>query len=213
MGPFAAILKSLVSSLFGAALPLSDHPPEKAALTLLMALAGVAALASGPSACRGCAGFVFLPALIAMGAAFVLTAPLWRALLGEKTCPPRLSLLAGLVVAAALLASPSATPGTRKAALAALAPGLCRASPSGKLDLKAAYGSDPAFLLAERFGPRPGFGPLKAGTPSQGLLALARAAAASPKAQQGSGWTTAMEFRPASPKPRKQAPAAKPRTY
>ena len=213
MGPFAAILKSLVSSLFGVALPLSDHPPEKAASTLLMALAGVAALAIGPAACKGCAGFVFMPALFAMGAAFVLTALLWRALFGERASRPRLRLLAGLAVAAALLASPSAMPGTRKAALAALAPGLCRASPSGRLDVKAAHRSDPAFLLAERFGPRRGFGPLKAEAPSLGLLALARSAAARPKVPQGSGWTTAIELRPVPPKPRKQALTTKPRKY
>ncbi len=130
IGSFAAILKSLASSLFGVALPLSDDQAEKAASTLLMALAGVAALAIGPAACKGCAGFVFMPALLAMGAAFVLTAPLWRALFGERVLPPRLRLLAGLAVAPVLLASPSTISGTRKAALAALAPGLCRASSS-----------------------------------------------------------------------------------
>ena len=213
MGPFAAILKSLVSSLFGVALPLADLPPEKAASTLLMALAGVAALAIGPAACKGCAGFVFMPALFAMGAAFVLTALLWRALFGERASRPRLRLLAGLAVAAALLASPSAMPGTRKAALAALAPGLCRASPSGRLDVQAAtHRSDPAFLLAERFGPRWGFGPLKAEAPSLDLLALARCAAARPKAPQSSGWITAIELRAAPPKP-KQALTTKPRKY
>ena len=212
MGPFAAILKSLVSSLFGVALPLADRPPEKAASTLLMALAGVAALAIGPAACKGCAGFVFMPALFAMGAAFVLTALVWRALFGERASPPRLRLLAGLAVAAALLASPSAMPGARKAALAALAPGLCRASPSGRLDVQAAVRrSDPAFLLAERFCPRRGFGPLKAEAPSQGLLALARSAAARPKVPQGSGWTTAIELRPVPPKLHKQALTTKPR--
>jgi uncharacterized membrane protein YfcA len=179
IGPFAAILKSLVSSLFGAALPLSDHPPEKAPATLVMALAGAAALAIGPAACKGCAGFVFMPALLAMGAAFVLTAPLWRALFGERASSPRLRLLAG-VVAAALLASPSAFPRTRKAALAALAPGLCRASPSGRLDVQAAYRRDA----------------LEAKAPSLDLLA------AHPKAPQGSGWTTAIELRPAPPKSR-----------
>jgi hypothetical protein len=204
-------LKSLVSSLFGVALPLSDHPPEKAASTLLMALAGVAALAIGPSACKGCAGFVFVPAFFAMGAAFVLTATLWRALFGERASSPRLRLLAGAAAAAgAVLASPSAV---SKAALAALAPGLCRASPSVRLDVKAAHRSDPAFLLAEGFGPRRGFGRLKAEAPSLGLLALARGAAARPKIPQAPGWTTAIQLRPAPPKPRKQGPAAKPRTY
>jgi hypothetical protein len=134
-------------------------------------------------------------------------------LFGEKIFPPQLSLLAGVVVVGALLASPSAIPGTRKAALAALAPGLCRASSSGRLDFKAAHRSDPAFLLAQRLGPRRGFSPLKAGAPSQGLLALARGAAALPKAPEGSGWTAVIELRPVPPKPRKQALTTKPRTY
>jgi uncharacterized membrane protein YfcA len=209
VGPFTTILKSLVSSLFGAALPLSEHSPKKAASTLLMAIAGAAALAIGPAACKGCAGFVFAPALLAMGAAFVLTAAFCRALFGERACSPRLRLLAGAAVAAgAVFASPSAIPGTRNAALAAFAPGLCRASPSGRLDVQAAaHRSDPAFLLAKRFGPR--FGPLKAEAPSLGLLALARGAAARPKVPQASGWTTVIELQPAPPKPRKQAPAAK----
>jgi uncharacterized membrane protein YfcA len=214
MDPFAAISKSLVSSLFGVALPLADRPPEKAALTLLLALAGVAALAVGPAACKGCVGFVFMPALFAMGAALVLTTPLWRALFGERALPPRLRLLAGLAVVGALLASPSAFPGTRKAALAALAPGLCRASSSGRLNVEAAaHRSDPAFLLAQRLGPRRGFGPLKAGAPSQGLLALARGAAALPKTPEGSGWTAVIELQPAPPKPRKQALTTKQRNY
>jgi uncharacterized membrane protein YfcA len=174
IGPFAAILKSLVSSLFGAALPLSDHPPEKAASTLLMALARAAALAVGPTACKGCAGFVFMPALLAMGAAFVLTATFWRALFGERAFSSRLRLLAGVAAVGALLASPSAIPGTRKAALAVLAPGLCRASSIERLDVQAAHRRDP----------------LEAKAPSLNLLA------ANPKAPQGSSWAATIELSP-----------------
>ena len=95
---------------------------------------------------------------------------------------------------AAILASPSAMPGMRTAALAALAPGLCRASPSGRLDVQAAtHRSDPATG---------GFGPLKAEAPSFDLLALARSAAARPKLPQGPGWTAVIELRPAPPKPK-----------
>ena len=83
--PFTAIFRSTVSCLFGIGLPLSDGAAaEKAASTLMLALAAVAALLNAPPACRGCVGFVFTPALFAIGAAFVLTAPLWRAFLGER---------------------------------------------------------------------------------------------------------------------------------
>jgi uncharacterized membrane protein YfcA len=53
--PFAAILKSAVSSAFGIGLPLSDgRASEKAALTLMLALAATAALLIATPACKGC---------------------------------------------------------------------------------------------------------------------------------------------------------------
>jgi uncharacterized membrane protein YfcA len=187
IGPFAAILKSLVSSLFGAALPLSDDPAEKAAATLVMALAGAAALTIGPAACKGCAGFVYLPVLLATGASFILTASFWRALFGDRVSSQRFRLLAGVAAAGALLASPSAFPETRNAALASLAPGLCRASSFDRLDVKAAHRRDP--LVAKAL--------------SSDLLT------ANPKAPQGSSWTAAIELQP----PHEQAPTTKSRNY
>ena len=151
--PFTAILRSAVSCLFGIGLPLSDGAAaEKAALTLMLALAAMAALLTAPPACRGCVGFVFTPALFAIGAAFVLTAPLWRALLGERLPRSRLRPLAVLAAVSALLAAPLTISGTRKTAFAALAPGLCRATPSQRLGLQAARYRDPVFLLAQRLG-------------------------------------------------------------
>ena len=82
--PFAAILKCAVSSVFGIGLPLSEGAPaEKAALTLMFALAAIAVLVTAAPVCRGCVGFVFMPVLFAIGAAAVLSLPLWRAMLRE----------------------------------------------------------------------------------------------------------------------------------
>ena len=173
--PFAAILKSAVSCLFGIGLPLSDGAAsEKAALTLMLALAAMAALLTATPACRGCVGFVFMPALFAIGAAFVLTAPLWRALLGERPPRSRLRPLAVLAAVSALLAAPLTISGTRKTAFAALAPELCRATPAHRLGLQAARTRDPIFLLAQRLGPRRGLAALQAKTPSSSFLAVAR---------------------------------------
>jgi uncharacterized membrane protein YfcA len=129
--PFAAILKSAVSSAFGIGLPLSNGPvSEKAALSLMLALAAMAALLPPTPACKGCVGFVFMPALFATGAAAVLTAPLWRALLGQRPPRSRLRHLAVLAALSALLAAPLTISGTRKTAFAALTPELCRVTPS-----------------------------------------------------------------------------------
>jgi hypothetical protein len=113
--PFATILISAVSSAFGIGLPLSDGPAsDKAALSLMLALAAMAALLIATPACKGCVGFVFMPALLATGAAAVLTAPLWRALLGERTPRSRLRYLAVLAAVSALFAAPLTISGTRK---------------------------------------------------------------------------------------------------
>lgn len=192
--PFTAIWKSAISSLFGIGLPLSDGTAsEKAALTLMLALAAMAALLTGTPACRGCVGFVFMPALFAIGAATVLTAPLWHASLGG------LRPLAVLAAVSALLAAPLTISGTRKTAFAALAPELCRAT---RLGLQAARTRDPIFLLVQRLGPRRGLSALQAKTLSSSFLAVARDTH-SPVAR-ASPWTALIEVRAASAKPRKQ---------
>jgi uncharacterized protein len=198
--PFTAIWKSAVSSLFGIGLPLSDGTAsEKAALTLMLALAAMAALLTGTPACRGCVGFVFMPALFAIGAATVLTAPLWHASLGERPPRSRLRPLAVLAAVSALLAAPLTISGTRKTAFAALAPELCRAT---RLGLQAARTRDPIFLLVQRLGPRRGLAALQAKTPSSSFLAVARDTH-SPVAR-ASAWTALIEVQAASTKPRKQ---------
>ena len=203
--PFAAILKSAVSSLFGIGLPLSDGAAaEKAALTLMLALAAMAALLNAPPACRGCVGFVFTPALFAIGAAFVLTAPLWRALLGERPSRSRLRPLAVLAAVSALLAAPMTISGTRKTAFAALAPGLCRATAANRFGFQAARYRDPLYLLAQQSGPRRGLAALQAKTPSSSFLAVARDTQAHPPVAQASAWIASIEVRAASAKPRKQ---------
>ncbi len=202
--PFAAIFKSAVSSVFGIGLPLSDGAAaEKAALTLMLALAAMAALLNAPPACRGCVGFVFMPALFAIGAAFVLTAPLWRALLGERTPRSRLRPLAVLAAVSALLAAPITISGTRKTAFAALAPGLCRVTAAQRFGFQAARYRDPAFLLVQRFGPRRGLAALQAKTPSSSFLAVARDTEAHSPVARASGWIASIEVRAASAKPRK----------
>ena len=129
---------SLLACLALACLFRTARASEKAALTLMLALAAMAALLTATPACRGCVGFVFMPALFAIGAAFVLTAPLWRALLGERPPRSRLRPLAVLAAVSALLAAPMTISGTQKTAFAALAPGLCRATPASRLGLQAA---------------------------------------------------------------------------
>ena len=199
--PFAAILKSAVSSAFGIGLPLSDGgPSEKAALTLMLALAAMAALLTATPACKGCVGFVFLPALFATGAASVLTAPLWRALLGEGTPRSRLRHLAVLAAVSALLAAPLTISGTRKTAFAALAPELCRVTPPQPFSLQASRTRDPVFLLAQRLGPRRGLAALQAKAPSSTFVAIA---AAHPQVAPASAWTASIEVRAATAKPRK----------
>jgi uncharacterized membrane protein YfcA len=203
--PFAAILKSVVSSLFGIGLPFSDGPAsEKAALTLMLALAAMAALLTATPVCKGCVGFVFMPVLFATGAAAALTAPLWRALLGEKAPRSRLRHLAVLAAVSALLAAPVTISGTRKTAFAALAPELCRVTPSQPRGLQAARTRDLVFLLAQRLGPRRGLAALQAKAPSSTFLALARDAAAHSQVPPTSFWTAVIEVRAASAKPRKQ---------
>jgi uncharacterized membrane protein YfcA len=200
--PFAAILKSGVSSAFGIGLPLSDgRASEKAALTLMLALAAMAALFTATPACKGCLGFVFLPALFATGAAAVLTAPLWRALVGERTPRSRLRHVAVLAAVSALLAAPLTISGTRKTAFAALAPKLCRATLSQPLDLQAPRTGDPVFLLAQRVGPRRGLAVLQAKTPSSPFLAVARDTPAHPPVARA--WAASIEIQAASAKPRK----------
>ena len=139
----------------------------------MLALAAMAALLTGTPACRGCVGFVFMPALFAIGAATVLTAPLWRRLTWGEITPSRLRPLAVLAAVSALLAAPLTISGTRKTAFAALAPELCRATPQ-PLGLQAARTRDPVFLLVQRLGPRRGLAALQAKTPSSSFLAVAR---------------------------------------
>jgi hypothetical protein len=202
--PFATILISAVSSAFGIGLPLSDGPAsEKAALSLILALAAMTALLSATPACKGCVGFVFMPALFATGAAAVLTAPLWRALLGERPPRSRLRHLAVLAAVLALLAAPLTISGTRKTAFAALAPGLCQAIPSQQPGLRTARARDPIFLLAQRFGPRRGLAALQAKTPSSSFLAVAQDTPAHPPVARV--WAASIEIRAASAKPRKPA--------
>ena len=202
--PFAAIFRSVVSCLFGIGLPLSDGAAaEKAALTLMLALAAIAALLNAPPACRGCVGFVFTPALFAIGAAFVLTAPLWRALLGERLSRSRLRPLAVLAAVSALLAAPMTISGTRKTAFAALAPGLCRATAANRFGFQAARYRDPLYLLAQQSGPRRGLAALQAKTPSSSFLAVARDTEAHSPVARASGWIASIEVRAASAKPRK----------
>jgi hypothetical protein len=199
--PFAAILKSAVSCLFGIGLPLSDGPAsEKAALSLMLALAAMAALLTATPACKGCVGFVFMPALFATGAAAVLTASLWRAFLGERPPRSRLRHLAALAGVSALLAAPLTISGTKKTAFAALAPELCQVTPSPRLGLQAAGTRDPIFLLAKRLGPRRGLAALQTKTPSSTFVAIA---AAHPRAARSSAWTASIEVQAASAKPRK----------
>jgi hypothetical protein len=210
--PFAAILRSTASSMFGISLPLSDgRGSEKAALTLILALVAMTALLTRAPACRGCVGFVFMPALFAIGAAFVLTAPLWQALLGERPPRSRLRHLAVLAAMSALLAAPLTISGTRKTAFAALAPGLCQITPSQQLDLQAPRTGDPVFLLVQRVGPRRGLAVLQAKTPSSSFLAVARDAATHPQAASASAWIASIEVRAASAKPRK--PTRSPSTH
>jgi uncharacterized membrane protein YfcA len=204
--PFAAILKSAVSSAFGIGLSLSDgRASEKAALTLMLALAAMAALLTATPACKGCVGFVFLPALFATGAASVLTAPLWRALLGEGTPRSRLRPLAVLAAVSALLAAPLTISGTRKTAFAALAPEFCRVTPSQQLGLQAGRTHDPIFLLAQRLGPRRALPALQAKAPPSPFLAIARDAMANAQLPSPSAWIASIEVRAASAKPRKPA--------
>jgi uncharacterized membrane protein YfcA len=205
--PFAAILKSAVSSAFGLGLPLSDgRASEKAVLTLMLALAAMAALLTATPACKGCVGFVFLPALFAIGAAAVLTAPLWRALLRERPLRSRLRHLAVLAAVSALLAAPLTISGTRKTAFATLAPELCRVTPPQPRGLQASRTRDPVFLLAQRVGPRRGLAALQAKAPSSTFVAIA---AAHPQVAPAPAWTASIEVRAASAKPRKQSLPAK----
>jgi uncharacterized membrane protein YfcA len=203
--PFAAILKSAASSTFGIGLPLSDGAAaEKAALTLMLALAAMAALLNAPPACRGCVGFVFTPALFAIGAAFVLTAPLCRAFLGERLSRSRLRPLAVLAAVSALLAAPITISGTQRTAFAALAPGLCRATAASRFGLQAARYRDPLYLLAQQSSPRRGLAALQAKTPSSSFLAVARDTEAHSPVARTSGWIASIEVRAASAKPRKR---------
>ena len=90
--------------------------------------------------------------------------------LGKEPLRSRLRLLAVLAVVSALLAAPSTISGTRKTAFAALAPGLCRASPSSRLELASrshARSGFPPWL--QRFGPRRGLAALQAKAPSLDL--------------------------------------------
>jgi uncharacterized membrane protein YfcA len=200
--PFAAILKSAVSSALGMGLPLSDgRASEKAALTLILALVAMTPLLTRAPACRGCVGFVFMPALFAIGAAAVLTTPLWRALLGERPPRSRPRHLTVLAAVSALLAAPLTISGTRKTAFAALAPELCRVTPTSRLGLQAAGTRDPVFLLAQRLGPRRGFVALKPKTPSAFFLAVARDTPAHPPVART--WVASIEIQAASAKPRK----------
>jgi uncharacterized membrane protein YfcA len=210
--PFPAILKSTVSCLFGIGLPLSDgSASEKAALTLMLSVAAMGALLTATPACKGCVGFVFMPALFATGAASVLTAPLWRALLREGAPRSRLRHLAVLAAVSALLAAPLTISGTRKTAFAALAPELCQVTPSQLLGLKAARTHDPIFLLAQRIGPRRGLAALQAKARSSSFLAVARETPAQPPVVRSSAWTASIEILAAPAKPRK--PTRSPSTH
>jgi uncharacterized membrane protein YfcA len=204
--PFAAILKSAVSSAFGIGLPLSDgRASEKAALTLILALVAMTVLLTRAPACRGCVGFVFMPALFAIGAAAVLIAPLWRALLGERPPRSRLRHLAVLAAVSALLAAPLTISGTGKTAFAALALELCRATPSQQLGLQAARTRDPIFLLARRLGPRRGLAALQAKTPSAFFLEAAKYTEVHLSVAPAAPWTASIEVRAVAAKTRKPA--------
>jgi uncharacterized membrane protein YfcA len=205
--PFAAILISAVSSAFGIGLPLSDGgTSEKAALTLILALAAMTVLLTRATACRGCMGLVFLPGLFAIGAAAVLTAPVWCALLGARLTRSRLRHVAVLAAVSALLAAPLTISGTRKTAFAALAPRLCQVTSSQPLVLKAARTPDPVFLLAQRLGPRRGFAAQETKTPSSIFLAVAKDTLVRPPVARASAWIASIEVRAAS-KPRKHSPS------
>jgi hypothetical protein len=202
--PFAAILKSAVFSAFGIGLPLSDgRASEKAALTLILALLAMTVLLTRALTCRGCVGFVFMPALFAIGAAFVLTAPLWQTLLRERPRRSRLRHLAVLAAVSALLAAPVTISGTRKTAFAALAPELCQVTPTSRLGLQAAGTRDPVFLLAQRLGPRRGFVAFKPKTPSAFFLEAAKYTEVHLSVAPAALWTASIEVRAASAKPRK----------
>jgi hypothetical protein len=195
-GSFAAILKSAAFSLFGIGVPLCEgRTAEKAAFALILSTGAVAALLQASSACKGCTGFVFMPALIAIAAGAVLTAPLWTATFGD-TSEPRLRPIVVLAAGAALLAAPVGAPVTGKTALAALAPGLCPARPAPAITLAQSY-RDPLPALIQRFGPRRGLSAVKAGKPKPSVfLAVARDAAANLRIPQTSGWITVIEIHP-----------------
>jgi uncharacterized membrane protein YfcA len=195
-GPFAAIFKSAVSSLFGTGLPLSEgRRAVKAALALILSAGAAAALLQAPLGCKGCAGFVFLPALVAVAAGAVLKMPLLTALFGESS-RPRLRPVVILAAVIALLMAPFDTPGTGNTALATLAPGLCRVGPSQAIAVVTPH-RDPFPVLAQKFGPRRGLAAVKAGRPSQqAFVKAARQMAAHPPTLNPSVWTVMIEIRP-----------------
>jgi hypothetical protein len=195
-GSSAAILKSAAFCLFGIGLPLCEgRTAEKAGFALILSTGAVAALLQAPSACKGCTGFVFMPALIAIAAGAVLTAPLWTATFGESS-EPRLRPVVVLAAVTVLLAAPFGAPDTGKTALAALAPGLCPARPAPAITLAQFY-RDPLPALVQRFGPRRGFSPVKTGKPKPSIFfAVARGAAANLQNLQTSGWITVIESHP-----------------
>jgi uncharacterized membrane protein YfcA len=193
---FIATVKSIASAMFGAGTPLSEgRVPEKAAFALVLSTGAAVSLFQAPSACKACAGYVFMPALIAIAAAAVLIAPLWTTLTGQSA-EPRLRPAVVLAAFIMLLAAPFGAPETGKTALAALAPGLCTARPAQAITLAQSY-RDPLPALVQRFGPRRGFAAIKTSKSKPSVfLEVARDPAASPQNSRTSGWVTAIEIRP-----------------
>ena len=132
----------------------------------------------------------------------MLTAPLWRAFLGERLSRSRLRPLAVLAAVSALLAAPITISGTQRTAFAALAPGLCRATAANRFFQAARY-RDPLYLLAQQSGPRRGLAALQAKTPSSSFLAMARDTEVHSPVARASGSIASIEVRAASAKPRK----------
>jgi hypothetical protein len=201
VGPLTSMGKSVLSALFGIGLPLTEgRKPESAALTLILGASATAALIQAPAACKGCAGLVFMPALVAVAAGAVLKMPLLTMLFREAR--PRLRPAVLLFALVALLTTPIRPHNTAKTALAAFVPGLCAA--------RARDGPgvfiyrDPFPGLVRRFGPRRGLASLKTGTPSQSaFIKTPRDVPAAGPSFIPPAWTASIETNPPK-KPAKQ---------
>ena len=208
--PFAAMGKSVVSSLFGIGLPLSDgSTSEKAALTLVMALAAMAALLTAPPVCKGCVGFVFMPALLAIGTAFALTAPVWQAFFEVGLSWSPLRPVAVLGATAALLAAPVSLSGTQKTVLAAFTTGVCRATQMDSLQIEAngLRSNDFVFLLSQDLGAWQDVEIVQ--TPNASFWTGARDTETNCNSTALSAWTAKIEASAPPPKPRRRALSTK----